>query len=82
MQEDVVGQAPRHYLRIGLVLVNMNWTLPPAAGRRRHGALAPGSRRAPTDLPPLVAEAFDTTLGISGLVWLGWIALWVLEQRW
>jgi hypothetical protein len=38
--------------------------------------------RRPTSSLRLLAEAFGTTLAVIGLVWLGWIALWVLEQRW
>ena len=38
--------------------------------------------RRPTSPPRLIVEAFSTTLAVIGLVWLGWIALWVLEQRW
>jgi hypothetical protein len=30
----------------------------------------------------LVAEVFAATLAIIALVWLGWIMLWLIEQRW
>jgi len=29
----------------------------------------------------LVAEVFAATLAIIALVWLGWIMLWLIEQR-
>jgi hypothetical protein len=29
-----------------------------------------------------MAEACGTTLAIFGAVWLGWIVLWLIEQRW
>ncbi len=32
--------------------------------------------------PGLVAEAFVTALAVIALVWLAWVALWLLEQRW
>ena len=38
--------------------------------------------RRPTSAPRLVAEAFVTTLAVIALVWLAWVALWLLEQRW
>jgi hypothetical protein len=38
--------------------------------------------RRPTSAPPLVAEAFVTTLAVIALVWLAWVALWLIEQRW
>ena len=38
--------------------------------------------RRPTSTPRLLAEAFVTTLAIIGFVWLAWLALWLLEQRW
>jgi hypothetical protein len=30
----------------------------------------------------LAAEAFATTLAVVGIVWLAWVALCLLEQRW
>jgi hypothetical protein len=35
--------------------------------------------RRPTSVPRLVAEAFVTALVVIVLVWLGWIAHWLLE---
>ena len=35
----------------------------------------------PTSRPRLVAGSVGTTLAIIALVWLGWVALWVLEQH-
>ena len=33
-------------------------------------------------LPRLLVEAFAITLAVIALVWLGWVALWLLEHRW
>ena len=38
--------------------------------------------RRPTSAPRLVAEAFVTALAVIALVWLAWVALWLIEQRW
>jgi hypothetical protein len=38
--------------------------------------------RRPTSPPRLVAEAFVTALTVIALVWLAWVALWLIEQRW
>jgi len=38
--------------------------------------------RRPTSAPRLVAEVFITALAVIGLVWLAWVALWLIEQRW
>ena len=38
--------------------------------------------RRPTSAPRLTAEAFVTALAVIGVCWLGWVALWLLEQRW
>ena len=63
----------------------MNWTLPttllPFAGVVALLPLAALVRR-PTSAPRLVAEAFVTTLAVTALVWLAWVALWLIEQRW
>jgi hypothetical protein len=63
----------------------MTWILPPPlllfAGVVVLWPLAAALRR-PTTLLRLLAEAFGITLAVIGLVWLGGIALWVLEQRW
>ena len=36
----------------------------------------------PTSTSWLVAEAFVTALAVIALVWLAWVALWLIEQRW
>jgi hypothetical protein len=38
--------------------------------------------RRPTSPPRLVVEAFAVTVAMIALVWLAWVALWLLEQRW
>ena len=38
--------------------------------------------RRPTSLPRLLAGAFGSTLAVIALVWLGWVALWLIELRW
>jgi hypothetical protein len=38
--------------------------------------------RRPTSTPRLVAAAFVTALAVIALVWLVWVALWLVEQRW
>ncbi len=38
--------------------------------------------RRSTSTPRLLAEAFVTTLAVIALVWLAWVALWLIEQRW
>jgi hypothetical protein len=38
--------------------------------------------RRPTSAPRPVAEAFVTALAVITLVWLVWVALWLIEQRW
>ena len=35
-----------------------------------------------TSAPRLMVEAFVTTLAVIALVWLAWVALWLVEQRW
>jgi hypothetical protein len=30
----------------------------------------------------MVSEAFITALTVIAFVWLAWVALWLLEQRW
>ena len=41
-----------------------------------------GRVRWPTSAPRLVAEAFVTALAVIAIVWLVWVALWRMEQRW
>jgi hypothetical protein len=36
----------------------------------------------PVSLRRLIAEAFAVTLAVIGAFWLGWIDLWLVEQRW
>jgi hypothetical protein len=45
---------------------------------------APAARRqqGPVSGPRLFVEAFAVTLAMIALFWLGWVALWLLEQRW
>ena len=38
--------------------------------------------RRPTSAPRLAVEAFVVALAAIALVWLAWVALWLLEQRW
>jgi hypothetical protein len=65
--------------------VRMSWTLPtPLLLFAGVVALLPlvGIVRRPTSAPRLVAEAFVTALAVIGLVWLAWVALWLIDQRW
>ena len=51
----------------------MRWSLPwPLAAVVRW----------PTSSRRLLTEAPGTILAIIALVWVAWIALWLLEQRW
>ena len=63
----------------------MNWILPVRlllfAGVVALLPLAAVVRR-PTSAPRLVVEAFAITVAVIGVVWAGWILLWLLEQRW
>jgi hypothetical protein len=38
--------------------------------------------RRPVPLSRVVVETVITALAIIALVWLGWVALWLLEHRW
>lgn len=38
--------------------------------------------RRPVSLLRLVVEGFVTTLAVIAAAWLGWVALWLVEQRW
>ena len=38
--------------------------------------------RWPMSAPRLVAEVFITALAIIAIVWLAWVVLWRIEQRW
>jgi hypothetical protein len=63
----------------------MSWTLPLPlvlfAGAIALLPLAAIVRRS-TSASRLVAEAFVTALAVIALVWLAWVALWLIEQRW
>ena len=63
----------------------MSWVLPtPLLLFAGVVALLPLTRllRRPVSGPRLMAEAFVTALAVIGAFWLGWIALWLVEQRW
>ena len=38
--------------------------------------------RGPTSTPSRMVEAFVTTLAVIALVWLAWVTLCLIEQRW
>jgi hypothetical protein len=38
--------------------------------------------RRPTSAPRLVSEAFVASLAVIAIVWLTWVALGLIEQRW
>jgi hypothetical protein len=38
--------------------------------------------RRPTSAPRLVLEAFAVTVVVIAVVWVGWLALRLLEHRW
>jgi hypothetical protein len=63
----------------------MSWILPVPlllfAGMVALRPLAALMRR-PTAAPRLFSVAFVTALAIIALVWLAWVPLWLLEQRW
>jgi hypothetical protein len=63
----------------------MNWTLPLPlllfAGVVALWPLAALMRR-PTSAPRLIAEAFAVAIAVIGAFWLGWLALWLIEQQW
>ena len=61
----------RWILPIPLLLSAGVVTLPPLAALVRR----------PTSAPRLVVEAFLTALAIIALVWLVWVALWLVEHR-
>ena len=63
----------------------MSWTLPiPLLLFASVVVLLPlpALARRPVSPPRLVVEAFGTTLAVVGIVWLAWVALCLLEQRW
>jgi hypothetical protein len=63
----------------------VSWTLPVPlllfAGVVALLPLAAVVRR-PTSTPRLLVEAFAVTVAVIALVWLAWVVLWLLEQRW
>ena len=63
----------------------VSWTLPGPlllfAGLVALVPLASVVRRL-TAAPRLLAEAFITALAVIAFVWLAWVALWLIEQRW
>jgi hypothetical protein len=62
----------------------MSWTLPtPLLLFAGAIALLPPAAivRRLTSTPRLV-QTFLTALAIIALVWLAWVALWLIEQRW
>ena len=71
--------------RVVSYLARMSWFLPTPlllfAGIVALLPLAALVRR-PTSAPRLVAEAFVSALAVIALVWLAWVALWLIEQRW
>jgi hypothetical protein len=63
----------------------MSWTLPgPLLLFAGVVALLPLTAlvRRPTSAPRLVVEAFAVTVAVIALVWLAWVALWLLKHRW
>jgi hypothetical protein len=65
--------------------VTMTWILQTPMLLVAGGAavlILPTLLRRPVSTPRLVVETFGTTLGVFAVVWLGWVALWLLEQRW
>jgi hypothetical protein len=63
----------------------MSWLLPtPLLLFAGIGALWPQATLVcrPTSAPRLLVEAFATTQIVIALVWLAWVALWLIEQRW
>ena len=36
----------------------------------------------PVSGPRLIVETFAITLAVIALAWLGWMSLWLVEQRW
>jgi hypothetical protein len=63
----------------------MNW-IPPTPLLLFAGAVAllplATVLRRPTSSPRLMVEVFAVTLAVIAAVWAGWLALWLLKQRW
>jgi hypothetical protein len=63
----------------------MSWLLPGLllliAGAAA-ALLLPSLVRRPVSTLRLAVEAFGATLGVIALFWLGWVVLWLIEQRW
>ena len=63
----------------------MSWILPvPLLLFAGVVALLPLARllRRPVSGPRLLVEAFVTALAVVAVVWLAWIARWLVEHRW
>ena len=63
----------------------MSWLLPTPLLLVAGAAallLVPSLLRRPVSTQRLAVETFGTTLGVIALFWLGWVALWLIEQRW
>ena len=62
----------------------MTWILPTplllCAGVAAFVPLASLLRR-PVSLPRLLVEAFAVTLVVIATFWLGWVAVWLIEQQ-
>jgi hypothetical protein len=75
----------RTHLEVVCYRPRMSWVrpMPPLlfAGALALLPLAALVRR-PTSVPRLVGEAFAVTVAVIANVWLAWVALWLLEQRW
>jgi len=63
----------------------MSWLMPtpllPLAAVLAFVLVWPRLRAQPST-PRLAAEAFGLTLVAIGILWAGWVALWLIEQRW
>jgi hypothetical protein len=63
----------------------LTWTLPAPlllfAGIVALWPLASLVQR-PTSALRLMVEVFITALAVIALVWLAWVALWLIERRW
>jgi hypothetical protein len=63
----------------------MSWTLAtPLLLFASVAALLPLAAlvRRPMSAPRLMVEVFVTAIAVIALVWLAWVALWLLAQRW
>jgi hypothetical protein len=62
----------------------MSWLLPTPLLLFAGGMALPLAvvARRPTSASRLVMELFAVTLAVIAAVWVGWLALWVIEQHW